>query len=139
MTVAEQIIKSFKQSGRNVKTTRCFQLKDEDIDPTTIDLVVSLGGDGTFLKTASMVPDSTIPILGINTDPQRSVGCLCNRKVFFANKDRDIDTLFKHFERENFEYFTRQRLLFEMEQQVTGIKQRHLSLNEIFAAEKEVA
>jgi NAD+ kinase len=139
MTVAEQIIKSFKQSGRNVKTTRCFQLKDEDIDPTKIDLVVSLGGDGTFLKTASMVPDSTIPILGINTDPQRSVGCLCNRKVFFANKDRDIDTLFKHFERENYEYFTRQRLLFEMEQQVTGIKQRHLCLNEIFAAEKEVA
>jgi NAD kinase len=116
MTVAEQVIKSFKQSGRNIKTKRCYQLTSEDINPEEIDLVVSLGGDGTFLKTASMVPDSTIPILGINTDPQRSVGCLCNRKIFFVNKDRDIDTLFKHFERENFEFFTRQRLLFEMEQ-----------------------
>jgi hypothetical protein len=47
--------------------------------------------------------------------------------------------MFLHFERENFEYFMRQRLLFEMEQQVTGIKHRYLSLNEIFAAEKEVA
>ena len=47
--------------------------------------------------------------------------------------------MFQHFERENYEYFMRQRLLFEMEQQVTGITHKHLSLNEIFAAEKEVA
>ena len=138
MTVADQVVKTFQQSGRNVKIKRCYQLQESDISHD-IDLVISLGGDGTFLKTASMVPDATIPILGINTDPQRSVGCLCNRKIFFANKDRDIETLFRHFERENFEFFNRQRLLFEMEQQVSAIKHRHLSLNEIFVAEKEVA
>jgi len=43
-------------------------LTPEDISDE-IDLVVSLGGDGTFLKTSSMVPDSEKPILGINTDP----------------------------------------------------------------------
>ncbi len=31
------------------------------------DMVISIGGDGTFLKAASMVGDKNIPILGINT------------------------------------------------------------------------
>lgn len=32
-----------------------------------VDMVVSVGGDGTFLRTATTVGDSGIPILGINT------------------------------------------------------------------------
>lgn len=32
-----------------------------------VDMVISVGGDGTFLRTASTVGDSGIPILGINT------------------------------------------------------------------------
>ncbi|MBR1712327.1 MAG: NAD kinase [Alloprevotella sp.] len=38
--------------------------RDEDI---RADVAISLGGDGTFLKTASFIRDSRIPILGINT------------------------------------------------------------------------
>ena len=34
---------------------------------TGIDMVVSVGGDGTFLRTAETVGDSGIPVLGINT------------------------------------------------------------------------
>ena len=33
----------------------------------TADMVISIGGDGTFLKAASRVGDKNIPILGINT------------------------------------------------------------------------
>lgn len=36
-------------------------------DNFTADLVISMGGDGTFLKAASRVGDKNIPILGINT------------------------------------------------------------------------
>ncbi len=32
-----------------------------------VDMVVSVGGDGTFLRTATTVGDSGIPVLGINT------------------------------------------------------------------------
>lgn len=32
-----------------------------------VDMVVSVGGDGTFLRTAATVGDTGIPILGINT------------------------------------------------------------------------
>jgi NAD+ kinase len=40
------------------------------------DLVLSLGGDGTLLDTSHRVPAQT-PLLGINSDPGRSVGALC--------------------------------------------------------------
>lgn len=38
-----------------------------DGDDFTADMVVSMGGDGTFLKAASRVGRKNIPILGINT------------------------------------------------------------------------
>ncbi|VDL76704.1 unnamed protein product [Nippostrongylus brasiliensis] len=40
------------------------------------DLVVSAGGDGTFLTAAAAVTDKT-PVIGINTDPVGSEGHLC--------------------------------------------------------------
>lgn len=42
----------------------------------SFDLVISLGGDGTLLDASHRVLDST-PLLGINSDPSRSVGALC--------------------------------------------------------------
>jgi NAD kinase len=48
-------------------------------------LVISLGGDGTYLRTASMIKSRDVPILGINTDPGRSLGILCSK---FLYKDR---------------------------------------------------
>jgi NAD+ kinase len=33
----------------------------------SVDMVVSVGGDGTFLRTSAIVSDSGIPVLGINT------------------------------------------------------------------------
>ncbi len=46
------------------------------------DLVVSVGGDGTFLQAARSV--SRTPILGVNSDPQRSeaVFCAASRRTF---------------------------------------------------------
>jgi NAD+ kinase len=40
------------------------------------DLVISLGGDGTLLDTSHRILDTT-PLMGINSDPGRSVGALC--------------------------------------------------------------
>ena len=98
-----------------------------------------MGGDGTFLKTASFIKNRHIPILGVNTDPQRSVGCLCNRKVFHASCEDDIVKMMRYIERENFEFFDRQRLLFEMDNEMTGHSHRQYSLNEIFVAEENVS
>jgi len=46
----------------NIKNIRLFD--DNDFDA---DMVISIGGDGTFLKAANRVGKKNIPILGINT------------------------------------------------------------------------
>lgn len=68
-----------RQSGINVCVTREFAvtLRADGIDVTGFeevdsvafdsDLVVSIGGDGTFLRAASAVGASGIPVMGINT------------------------------------------------------------------------
>lgn len=38
-----------------------------DADDMTIDLAISMGGDGSFLKTAALIGNRNIPILGVNT------------------------------------------------------------------------
>ena len=55
----------------------CFLTDDQHLpvdgvsifDPSDFnaDFVISMGGDGTFLRAASMVGDKQIPILGVNT------------------------------------------------------------------------
>lgn len=41
-----------------------------------VDLVVAVGGDGTVLDAARFL-DARVPLLGINSDPEASVGHLC--------------------------------------------------------------
>jgi len=47
--------------------------------------------------------------------------------------------MMRYIERENFEFFDRQRLLFEMENEMTGHNHKQYSLNEIFVAEENVS
>jgi NAD+ kinase len=100
---------------------------------------MSLGGDGTFLRTASMITTNRLPILGINTDPSRSAGALTTRKVDFNRRESDIKKIFTHLDRENFEYFERQRLHFVMKDVYNKQTFEQLSLNEIFCGEKRVS
>jgi len=48
-------------------------------------LIISLGGDNCFTYVSNHLPNT--PILGINSDPQRSVGCLTQYAV---HTDKDI-------------------------------------------------
>ena len=45
------------------------------------DLFISAGGDGTFLNVASQLEGGKL-LIGLNTDPERSVGHLCARSRF---------------------------------------------------------
>ena len=73
--------------------------------------------------------------MGINTDPCRSTGHLCNQKIYNDKKEKQIENIFDQLEKENFEYFYRQRINFSMESPATGEKINKLVLNEIFVAE----
>ena len=73
----EDLSKSLKQKGLNSDSTRTFSshkhLKNG------VDLMISVGGDGTFLKSVDYVRDSGTPVLGINT----------GRLGFLANVAKD--------------------------------------------------
>jgi NAD+ kinase len=97
-----------------------------------------IGGDGTFLRTSGLIEDSNTPILGLNTDPSRSIGFLCNKKIYNDMKEKHIKSIFEHLEQKNFEYFYRQRQCFHMASPLLKDPINKLVLNELFVAEKDV-
>ena len=99
---AGRVVEELEGSGREVRVVADYLVGGEDT--VGVDLVCSLGGDGTFLRTASVIKSPSLPILGINTDPARSVGHLCSSKVAWKQKQEDVSGLMKHLDRENFEY-----------------------------------
>ena len=52
-------------------------------------IVISLGGDGSFLRTSHLIMNE-MPMIGINTDEERSVGSLCKFKV---NSSTDLEEI----------------------------------------------
>lgn len=135
--VAESVHEQVQAVAKEATFKRDLDLTPEDFKDK--DLVLSLGGDGTFLKTASHIKNNELAILGVNTDPMRSVGMLCNHKIPFDTHEKNITRMLKHLQRENFDFFERQRTALTMEEQVTGNKFTQLSLNEIFCAEKNIS
>lgn len=58
-----------------LRITARFVLRPEFRDTHGYDLVVALGGDGTFLDVSHHVRD--VPMLGVNSTPSTSVGAYC--------------------------------------------------------------
>ncbi|CAD6241600.1 GSCOCG00009300001-RA-CDS [Cotesia congregata] len=63
-----------KKNNINYQITDRFTIKKADFD--WADLVIAIGGDGTFLLGANFIMDNKKPILGINSDPDSSEGYL---------------------------------------------------------------
>ena len=47
--------------------------------PTRVDLVITIGGDGTLLAASHQIGDG-VPLLGINSAPEHSIGFFCGGK-----------------------------------------------------------
>lgn len=56
-----------------------------------VDFLISIGGDGSLLDTVTLIRDSNIPVLGINTG---RLGFLSN--ISIQEIDQAIDALFSH-------------------------------------------
>lgn len=59
------------------------------------DVIITTGGDGTFLMAACRIQDREKPIIGFNTDPTRSEGYLCLPKQYSVNVNEAIEKMFK--------------------------------------------
>jgi NAD+ kinase len=93
-----------------------------------IDLTISLGGDGTFIKTVSYVRNSGVPIMGINTG---RMGFLSN-----ISKEQIEDTLTKVKNKE-FEFQKRSLLRVYTEEDLFG--EDNFALNELTVHKKDTA
>ena len=90
----ERLYESYLSHAQSLlKTTRELDVRGIDYDVSTAsrgrdidfprpykeyDAVFAAGGDGTFLKAASEIYTSAVPLIGINTDPESSRGALCS-------------------------------------------------------------
>ncbi|KAM4528651.1 NAD kinase 2, mitochondrial isoform 2-T2 [Odontesthes bonariensis] len=71
----EHIVKSLQKEGIDVQVVKRGEYNEEVV--RWADTIVSAGGDGTMLLVASKVLSKDKPVVGINTDPERSEGHLC--------------------------------------------------------------
>lgn len=105
----------------NVPAAGTFTKLDFDVD-----FVISLGGDGTFLKAASKVGDRNVPIVGINMG---RLGYLAD--ITPTEIDKAITMLY------NGEYITEGHAVIEVEAQ--GIQGCRYALNDIAVLKQDNA
>lgn len=91
-----------------------------------VDYLISIGGDGTLLESATIVADSDIPILGINT----------GRLGFLSSvKDTDIELAIKELSEGKYTLDKRTLLSLETEQNLFG--ETNFALNELTIHKKD--
>ncbi|CAD6199460.1 unnamed protein product [Caenorhabditis auriculariae] len=112
-------------------------MQNELSDALPADIIISAGGDGTFLAAASAVKDDT-PVIGVNTDPVGSEGHLC---VGGKNPPRDlisqlVDGKLKWIRRSRIRVTVKdpKNRFFHSKKTTTN-----LALNEVFVGENEAA
>ncbi|XP_041092100.1 NAD kinase 2, mitochondrial-like isoform X1 [Polyodon spathula] len=71
----EHVVDSLRKEGIEVRLVKRGEYNEETVQ--WADTIVSAGGDGTMLLVASKVVDRFKPVVGVNTDPERSEGHLC--------------------------------------------------------------
>ncbi len=98
-------------------------LKDQDFD-----IMISIGGDGTILRAATLVRDLGIPILGINA----------GRLGFLASVQRDhIDTFMQYVIDRNFAISPRTLLSLEVTPEIASVKEINFAMNEVSVSRKD--
>src|SRR3989338_1378233 len=103
-----------KREGLNKKA---FQNKE---------LVIAVGGDGTFLRASHFIFDNT-PILGVNSDPKRKEG------FFMAATRKDFDGKFSKIANNKFKI----KKLNRLEAYLNNKKIPELALNEFYISSKK--
>lgn len=93
-----------------------------------IDLALSIGGDGTFLKTVSYVQSSGVPVMGINT----------GRLGFLANTNfSDFQRALEKVKNKDYDFQPRSLLKVETEGNIFG--DENFAFNELALHKKDTA
>ncbi|XP_053267150.1 NAD kinase 2, mitochondrial isoform X2 [Pleuronectes platessa] len=118
----EHIVKSLRKEGMDVRVVKRGEYDEEVV--RWADAIISAGGDGTMLLVASKVLSKNKPVVGVNTDPERSEGHLCLPVRFTRAFPEALEKLC----RGEFRWLWRQRIRVHLEG--TGINPTPLDLHE---------
>ena len=95
-------------------------------DASALDIVLSVGGDGTFLRTALQVNKQNVPILGINTGRLGFLADISNNQI-----EETIDELFRG------EFKVEERSLLRLHVEGKAFNGFNYALNEIAISKRE--
>ena len=117
------ILSEEKLISKNYPTFNSHQ----DLD-ASFDMLISVGGDGTFLKAATLVRDSNIPILGINA----------GRLGFLANVQQENIALFLQMVLDK-KYTISKRTLLSLHctETVASLQDLNFAMNEVTVSRKD--
>ena len=100
----DRFIEGLRSKGIETRLVNRLEYNEDVV--SWADVVFAAGGDGTFLMAAAKINDSSKPLIGINTDPDRSVGHLCIPSKYTSNIDAAITKILKG----DFRWMHRQRI-----------------------------
>ncbi|XP_056370014.1 NAD kinase 2, mitochondrial isoform X3 [Oenanthe melanoleuca] len=118
----EHVVDSLRNERIEVRLVKRREYNEETV--RWADAVISAGGDGTMLLAASKVFDKFKPVIGINTDPERSEGHLCLPVKYTHSFPEALQKLY----RGEFRWQWRQRIRLYLEG--TGINTTPVDLHE---------
>lgn len=100
----EIVADTLQKNGFETKIVNRFEYNDDNIK--WADVIFTTGGDGTFLMAASKIHSREKPVIGINSDPSRSLGYLCLPRKYTDDFPQAIEKL----KSGNFKWKWRQRI-----------------------------
>ena len=106
------------KSGLRPKVKGFFE-SHEDL-PKDVDFLFSIGGDGTFLETVSIVRDSGIPVVGINTGRLGFLSYISQEGL-----EDSLDSIFSG------KFDLEERMLLEVNSTGNSLHPLHIALNEV--------
>ena len=123
LMIEEDLANSVAQKGKMDFTYNTFN-SHKDLK-SGVDLVISMGGDGTFLKCVSYIKDSGVPIMGINI----------GRLGFLANVSLDqISEALHDIKAKKYVFQKRSLLKVEVE---GALDEEYLAMNELTIHKKD--
>ncbi|KAL1140355.1 hypothetical protein AAG570_000287 [Ranatra chinensis] len=91
----KKLMCEFRKHDLDVRSVKKTDYTEEAI--MWADIIVPAGGDGTFLLAGSKINSKDKPIVGFNSDPQRSEGYLCLPKTYSYNLPMAVNKIIQVF------------------------------------------
>lgn len=105
----DRVVRALEAVGVETRVVNRFEYTTDLIQ--WADVVFTCGGDGTYLMATSKITNRDKPVIGVNTDPESSVGHLCLPSKYSDHFSKAVDKLLAG----DFRWMYRQRLRITLE------------------------